>query len=204
MEIRLARPDDRGPIAELMYSSGPALYDFVYQTPKHASLDYIAMEFASGQGFCGWQNVTVAVQDGEVIATGCFFDSKAYPDLVKGSLRNLFRFFGPLRALPALRRAGHISSVMKPPRPGELYLSNFGVSPALRGSGIGSAIITQQIAAARALGYQTFALDVADSNPRAEALYGRHGLKVVKQKTFSGQREGMVIPNARKMELALT
>jgi len=203
MDIRCARKDDKGDIAELMYSAGKELYDFIYATGKASATDYIRFEYESGRGFCGHRNVTVAVQDDMVVATGCFYDGLDYTTLFAGSLANMLQFYGPVKVLPALRRAKHIGSVMAKPARDELYLSNFGVSPALRGQGIGSALINTQLAIARKKGYRVFSLDVADTNPKAEALYTRHGLSVVSVKTFTGKREGIVVPQSKKMELVL-
>ena len=54
LEIRTARADDVGPIAELMYSSGSDLYDYLYRTD---TLDFLRHEFASGKGFAGYPQV---------------------------------------------------------------------------------------------------------------------------------------------------
>lgn len=204
LEIRRAQPDDQGPIAELMYSSGPEIYDFLYKTRKRSALDFIRHEFKTGVGFCGYRNVTVAIRDGRVVGTGCFYDKQKYDRLVSGSGRNFFGFFGPLGALPVILRTRHIGSTMKPPKPGELYLANFGVDPALRSQGIGSALIKHKLAEARQQDYKIFGLDVAVTNPRGQALYTRLGLQVKKQKTFSGNDpRNPLVPDCRKMELAL-
>lgn len=201
MDIRRARKDDKGDIAGLMYSAGKELYDFIYATDKASATDYIRFEYASGRGFCGYHNVTVAVQDDTVVATGCFYDGLDYITLFAGTLANMLQFYGPAKVLPVLRRAKHIGSVMAKPARDELYLSNFGVSPALRGQGIGSALINSQVTIARKKGYRLFSLDVADTNPKAEALYARLGLNVVSAKRFTGKREGIVVPSCKKMEL---
>lgn len=198
LEIRPARPEDQGPIAELMYSSGPEIYDFLYH---EQALDFIRYEFARGDGICGWRNLTVAVQGGKVVGTSCFYDKATYGTLAMGTARNFFGFFGVLGALPVLWRSRHTSSVMKPPRTGELYLANFGVDPACRSQGIGSAIIHRKIQEARTLGYRLFGLDVAVTNPRGQALYTRLGLQVIREKPFSG--DDPKVPSCRKMELAL-
>lgn len=203
MNIRASQPADINDVAELMYSAGPELYDFIYSTPHKKPLDYIRFEFKSGRGFCGHQNVTVAEVDGRAVATGCFYDGRMYASLLKGTLANMFKFYGPIRAWTPLIRANHTKSVMHPPRPDELYLSNFGVAPSLRGSGIGTALMKSKIETAKAAGYRKFSLDVADTNPRAEQLYRRLGLDCVKQKAFSGKRPGISVPNVKKMELKL-
>lgn len=203
MEIRAARATDDMGLVSLIYSAGPELYDFIYKTPQHSAKDYIAYEFQSGRGFCGHANVTVAVQDGAVVGTGCFYDAKQYGRLTLGTALNMFKFYGPIHIWPVLLRSGHIGSVMKKPRKGELYLSNFGVAPAQRSTGVGSTVINTKVAEAKTRGYKVFGLDVADTNPRAEMLYRKLGLQMVEFKKFSGQRVGMQIPNSKKLELPL-
>jgi ribosomal protein S18 acetylase RimI-like enzyme len=204
MKIRAARADDPpAGIAELIYSAGPAIYDFIYATRDSSALAYIRHEFASGRGFTGHRNVTVADKEGQVVATGCFYDGKAYNTLMMGSLGNMFRFYGPIKVWPVLLRAHQVESIIAKPVAGELYLSNFGVAPTERGTGIGSAMIQLKVAQARQAGHRIFSLDVADNNPRAEALYARLGLKVTQFKLFSGHRAGISVPNAKKMELVL-
>lgn len=197
--VRKARPDDTGPIAELIYSSGMDVYDYLY---GDQAIEYLRYEFASGQGLAGYRNVTVAVDDNEeVVGTGCFFDAKHYPELIEGGMKNLPAFFGDEQVKPVLMRLLNTRSVMKPPREGEVYLSNFGVSPSVRSQGIGSLMINTVLEQARADGFSVFGLDVSSENPRGQALYERLGLKVVEEKIFSDAHAG--VPAARKMELAL-
>jgi len=198
LEIRTARADDVGPIAELMYSSGSDLYDYLYRTD---TLDFLRHEFASGKGFAGYPQVTVAIQQGEVVGTGCFYDRKHYEHLLQGTIKNMTAYFGYLGVVPVMLRSRHLKSVMRAPKPGELYLSNFGVSPRCRSQGIGTRMIQHKLSQAREQGYELFGLDVSVANPRGQALYSRLGLKVVKEKSFSNPRAG--VSSARKMELGL-
>jgi len=201
LDIRQAHKDDKGPLAELMYSSGSDLYDYLFKTKNHSALEFIQFEFDSGIGFCGYKNVTVAVENDVVGGTACFYDGKAYKRLVSGTVKNVFKFYGPIKSLPIMNKMKHSSSLLKEPRPDELYLSNFGVSPALRGKGVGSLMIESKRAEAKKNAYRIFSLDVAESNPRAEALYSRLGYEVVANKTFSGKDNK--VSNVRKMELTL-
>lgn len=203
MQIMVATPAMQGNIAKLIYSAGPELYDFIYKTSSQQAQDFIQFEFESGEGFCGHRNVTVALIDGQVVATGCFYDGKTYAELTLGTLKNMFRFYGRLKSWPVLLRTRHIESVMQKPQSNELYLSNFAVEPSLRSSGIGKAMLAHKIAEARTHHYQLFSLDVADNNPRAQLLYERMGLKAAELKHFTGQRQGIQVPNAIKMEMML-
>lgn len=198
VEIREALPGDQGPIVELIYSSGPELYDFLYKKKAKKLLQF---EFQSGYGFAGYKNVTVAILDDKVVGTGCFFGQSEYNALVKGTVGNVSRYCGKICSIPVLMRSRHMGSVMHPPKQGELYLSNFGVDPQYRGMGIGSKMIQHKLAEAREQGYETFGLDVSAQNPRGQALYERLGLKVLKEKVFPLKKAG--VPDSRKMELTL-
>jgi len=204
MKIRTALIEDAPFIASLIYSAGPELYDFLYQTAECDSKEFIEFEFRSGQGFCGYPSVTVAVLDGIVVGAGCFFDGEDFKMLTHGAVTNVLSFYGQVGAWPVLERMKHVESVMKPPPRGELYLSNFGVNPDNRGQGIGRTMIAKKLEEARVKGYTVFGLDVAVTNTRAESLYKRLGLNFVEQKRFSGKREGYAVPDARKLELDLT
>ncbi|WP_439135380.1 GNAT family N-acetyltransferase [Pseudomaricurvus sp.] len=197
--VRKAKPDDKGAIAELIYSSGTDVYDYLY---GDKALEYLRYEFASGQGLAGYRNVTVAVaEDEEVVGAGCFYGADRYPELIEGSVANMTAFFGEENVMPVLLRSSHAGSVMKPPREGEVYLSNFGVSPSVRSQGVGSQMIQSALARAKAEGFRVFGLDVSTENPRGQALYERLGLKVVDEKSFSDKEAG--VSSARKMEMAI-
>ena len=199
--IRQARPDDRGPLAEMMYSAGPEMYDFAFRSSSKTALGYIRYEFLAGGGFCGYRHLTVAVEDNLVVATACFFDRRIYDRLSCGAVANIFRFYGPVGALPVLKRMIHLGSIMTRPEEGELYLSNLGVRRARWGRGIGSALIKMKRRVAQTGGYRKLSLDVADNNPRAAELYRRLGFRVTGRKVFSGAAAGF--PVYHKMELTL-
>ena len=201
MEIRTAKPDDKGNVDELMYSSGIELYDFIFNTSDKGTIEFIRYEFNSGQGFCGYNNVTVAIKDDNVIATGCFYDGKIFNQLSLGTLKNIFGFYGFIKAWPVLARTRHIGRVMRTPRKNEIYLSNFGVSTEHQGTGIGSKLMENRRLKAKEDGYKTLSLDVADNNPRAESLYRRLGFTLSREKVFPIDGKG--IPKTKEMVMEL-
>ena len=110
------------------------------------------------------------------------------------------RYYG-LKTIPRAVRAMDSTRLMQAPKRDELYLANFGVSPELRGTGIGSKIIKHKIAEAKDQGYRLMSLDVSTQNPKAEALYQRLGFVVTKTKSMKG-RDGKQYA-CKKMELFL-
>jgi ribosomal protein S18 acetylase RimI-like enzyme len=201
MEIRQARADDKGPLADIMYPAGRELYDFAFNLGDLTALDYIRFEYHAGGGFCGHRNLTVAFEENHVVGTVGLYDRQSYGRLSRGAMGNVFRFYGWVKAWTILRRMSHVGSIVSKPDPGELYLSNLGVHRARRSRGIGSALIELKRQEARARGYRKLALDVAETNPRATKLYRRIGFEVTGKKVFTGARTGF--PEYNKMELPL-
>jgi hypothetical protein len=69
--FRAATSDDMADTVPLIYSSGPAAFDFVFSVPGRASaLDFLRHAFLDGAGEFGFRNHVVGVQDGAVIAAG--------------------------------------------------------------------------------------------------------------------------------------
>lgn len=200
IEIRAAKHSEQGNVAELMYSSGADMYDYVYTTPTKHALDYIRYELPTVRGMCSHKLLTVAEHNGKVVATGTFYDRQQYKQMSNSATVNLLRFYG-IRVLPRILRALDSMKLMRPPKPDELYLANFGVAPELRGMGIGSKLLKHKIAQAQQQGYRIVSLDVSTKNPKAEALYDRLGFAVTKSKAITG-RDGKEYA-CKKMELFL-
>ncbi len=196
--IRSARADDRGPIAELMFSSAVDLYSYLYED---RALDFLRYEFASGIGIAGYPNVTVAVLNDDVVGVGCFYDLAQCQKFRQESFENLQRFFRSDELPAVFERFRPLREYVQPPGEGELYLANFGVAPSLRSQGIGAQMLQQKIAWAKANGYTVFGLDVSVRNPRGQALYSRMGLSIKREINFP--LASADLPAARKMELLL-
>ncbi|MFE7094893.1 GNAT family N-acetyltransferase [Streptomyces erythrochromogenes] len=97
--------------------------------------------------------------------------------LTGGGVRDVLRTYGPLRGLP---RLALLALLERTPEPGELVMDGIAVDPAHRGAGIGSLLLTEIAAVAAEHGCSRVRLDVIDANPRARALYERHGFSAVR------------------------
>jgi ribosomal protein S18 acetylase RimI-like enzyme len=204
MKIREANKSDSSKlIAQLMYNSGKEICDFLHKGNNMSSISFLEYEFKSGNGFGGYKNVTIVEKNNELIAIGSFYDGKKYNKLLQGSLVNLFKYYGLIKVWAVLARANHTSSILKKPKKDELYVSGLSVPQEKRGQGIGTILIKNKIAFAKTNGYNTFSLDVATNNIKAEKLYSKLGFIIKEEKIFSGKRNGFIIPNLRKMELPL-
>lgn len=93
--------------------------------------------------------------------------------------------FGIFRLLPRLRARERLN--MK--RPDNAYhISELHVDQALRGQGIGGALLDYAEQQARAGGHVKMSLETTTSNP-ARRLYERHGFRIVDQRTDPKYKE---------------
>ncbi|WKV70731.1 GNAT family N-acetyltransferase [Streptomyces sp. PCS3-D2] len=97
--------------------------------------------------------------------------------LTGGGLREVLGSYGPFRGLP---RLAVLALLERTPEPGELVMDGIAVDPAHRGTGIGSRLLTEVAALAAEHRCTRVRLDVIDVNPRARALYERHGFSAVR------------------------
>ncbi|MFJ9551339.1 GNAT family N-acetyltransferase [Streptomyces erythrochromogenes] len=97
--------------------------------------------------------------------------------LTGGGVREVLRVYGLFRGLP---RLAVLALLERTPEPGELVMDGIAVDPAHRGAGIGSLLLTEIAAVAAEHGCSRVRLDVIDVNPRARALYERHGFSAVR------------------------
>jgi ribosomal protein S18 acetylase RimI-like enzyme len=97
--------------------------------------------------------------------------------LTGGRVRDVLSTYGLLRGLP---RLALLALLERTPAPGELVMDGIAVDPAHRGAGIGGLLIDEIAAVAAENGCRRIRLDVIDVNPRARALYERHGFTAVR------------------------
>ncbi len=201
LRFRTARPEDADVAVELMYSAGPQAFEYGFSSPGQSARMFLRHCFESGRGLFGCQNHTVVEARGEVLAIGSFYSDQMYPALNRMLVWQMLQFF-PLSAWPrVLYRGLQLQKLLPAPGRRSLYVANLGVLPSQRGRGIGEALLRRQHAQARQQGLHTCALDVASSNPRAQALYERLGYVQQSEQRFTGPQN--LVPDARRLVLPL-
>ncbi|MFI6642793.1 GNAT family N-acetyltransferase [Streptomyces sp. NPDC050504] len=116
----------------------------------------------------------VALVDGEVAGVAGFqLDGRG---LTGGTAGDVLRAYGRLRGLP---RVAVLALFERDPVPGELVMDGIAVAPEHRGKGIGGLLLREIAAVAAEHARERVRLDVIDVNPRARALYERHGFVAV-------------------------
>jgi len=114
--------------------------------------------------------------DGRLVGVAGF--RSAAGSFVSLSPHLLRRFYGPLGSvwrIAALRLLGVDTDNDR------FLIDGLSVAPDFRSQGIGRALLDELAIFARAEGYRAMRLDVAESNPRARALYERCGFRHVQR-----------------------
>jgi ribosomal protein S18 acetylase RimI-like enzyme len=179
LTFRAASPADVADAVPLIYSSGPAAFDYVFDCggPRGAQ-EFLRFAFAQGGGEFGWRNHRVVEMEGQVVAAAAAFDSRAVLGFTIAGALQILRFYGPIRAWGVLVRGLRTEAIIRPPRAQEYYLGHVGVRPELRGHGIGAHFMRNLLERLDVNRHRCAVLDVAVTNPRAQLLYERLGFAV--------------------------
>jgi len=202
--FRPASPGDAADVVPLIYSSGPAAFDYVFTLPGRVSaLEFLHRAFVDGAGEFGFRNHVVGVADGAV-AVGAAWSGDANLAFTLAAARQILGCYGPLAGPGVMARGLRVESLIPPPSRSCCYIAHLGVRRELRSQGVGEALIRHLIARGRARGSSTAALDVASTNPRAQALYDRIGFVVARERTSRLTNAAAPVPSHRRMELRLS
>ncbi|MGA4956515.1 GNAT family N-acetyltransferase [Streptomyces lavendulocolor] len=136
--------------------------------PPEAGRRFIAAHLWHDRG------VTALIGDRVVGVAGYRLGDRA---LTGGSVKDVLTEYGPLRGLP---RLALLALFEREPAEGELVMDGIAVDAAHRGAGIGGLLLKEIAAVAADHGCHRIRLDVIDANPRAKALYERHGFAPVR------------------------
>lgn len=204
LRFRPAAPEDATAAVPLIYSSGPAAFDYVFAAGEGRDApSFLQHCFVDGAGEFGWRNHWVGIADERVIAVGAGYGADTKWTFMLAAARQILAHYGLRQGSAVIARGLRVESVIRPPEGDMLYLAHLAVVPELRGHGVGRALIDQLVGVAREAGRRRAALDVAASNPRAEALYRRAGFKVVSERRSHLANAQARVPDHRRMELVV-
>jgi ribosomal protein S18 acetylase RimI-like enzyme len=202
--FRAAEASDAAQAVPLIYSSGPAAFDYVFSHDRPGqALRFLRFAFEAGGGEFGYRNHRVALRDGAVVAAGAAWDGRATLRFTLAAAAQILRFYGPWRAFGVIVRGLRTEAVIRPPGADEFYVAHLGVRDGLRGRGIGERLTRELLGGADPRRHRVAALDVAVTNPRAEALYARLGFGVGALRHSTLRSRFHAVVDHRRMSLPL-
>ena len=199
LTFRAATPADVADAVPLIYSSGPAAFDYVFNIGgRRGAQEFLRFAYLQGGGEFGWRNHRVAEIGGRVAAAGAAFDGRAVLHFTITGALQILRFYGPIHAWGVMVRGLRVEAIIRPPRAEEYYLCHVGVREELRGHGIGARFMRNLLEGLDADRHRCATLDVAVTNPRAQLLYERLGFVVsALRKSALQSRRGRVADHYR-------
>jgi ribosomal protein S18 acetylase RimI-like enzyme len=201
IRFRAASPRDAEAAVPLIYSSGPTALDYVFAVPGRSDAQgFLRRAFVDGAGEFGWRNHLVGELEGVVVAVGAGYGGETALAFTLAAARQILAHYGPRHAAGVIMRGLRTERVIPPPSRGMHYLAHLGVAPALRGGGIGRALIDELVRRGERAGRRRMVLDVSVGNPRAQALYERLGFVATGERASSLANARGAVPGHRRME----
>jgi len=177
--FRAASRADVADAVPLIYSSGPAAFDYVFNTGGSRDAQaFLRFAYLKGGGEFGWRAHRIAETGGQIAAVGAAFDGRTVTRFTIAGAFQIWGFYGPIRAWGVMVRGLRVEAIIRPPHVREYYLCHLGVRDEMRGHGIGARFMRHLLEGLDAKHHRCAALDVAVSNPRAKLLYERLGFEV--------------------------
>lgn len=175
--IRKAIGKEATKIAPLLFSAmGEVICQFIGVNDKLAALDFMGKLISMPENQYSFENCTVVEMNGRIVAVTLVYDGSALRELrvpVAGLVLEMFgRDFYPEDETCD----------------GEMYLDCIGVSPEVRGLGIGTLLLKSLIDVHVIGSNKILGLLVEPGNAIAKGLYSKLGFQVVGQKMLAGKQ----------------
>jgi len=184
INFRRCTAEDVTVAVPLIYSSGPAAFNYVFCT-QHANeaQDFLRDAFIAGDSEFGYKQHYAMVLDGKVVGIGGIKTAAQSLSFSFAAFKAIWRFYGFKRTWGVVLRGLRTEAVICPPKSGVGMIYELGVAPEHRNKGLGRQLIAYLLDQIKRQNLPIAALDVAVSNPKAQRLYERLGFIAKKQRS---------------------
>jgi ribosomal protein S18 acetylase RimI-like enzyme len=198
IDFKPSTPDQAKELVPLIYSSGPAAFDYVFRTNKHQAIDFLAFAFLKEKGEFSYRNHTTVKLNDEIAGVGSVFCGKEMPSFTLAAVLQIVSFY-KWQAPGVLFRGLQVENLIKPPQKHEYAIAHLGIKENYRGKGIGSQLIDYLLQHSKITTETTAVLDVTIINPAIE-LYRKKGFAVVKESFSKLENQYPKVPHHFRME----
>jgi ribosomal protein S18 acetylase RimI-like enzyme len=173
--VRRAGPDDREAVVALLYETSTGMYD-MYAGNRGAARRVLTAAYSRAGNTASQEIVSVAEIDGVIAGAIGFFPVLEGDPRARSFLRLTLSRTPPWR-WPRALRVFRLGGRLTPPAPADaMYVDALATSPSFRRRGVATALLAVAEEEARRLGLPQLALDTADRNKGAQALYESFGM----------------------------
>ncbi len=178
LTFRQAKIDDIDKAVPLIYSSGPASWEYVFgSNRKGSAINFLKFAFRKGYSQFGANNHIVGTIDGQVVACATYFSKNVQIKYLIQNLICILQYFPISEIFSVMIRGLKIEHVIKPPKKNSHCIAHVGVDPRYRGKGLGQQLMEHFIQLGINLQRNQAELDVAVNNRNAYRLYKRLGFE---------------------------
>jgi ribosomal protein S18 acetylase RimI-like enzyme len=174
--IRPARPDESAVVATLLYETAGGMYD-LFAGGRERAARILRAAYARDGNSASRETIVLAELDGAVAGAMAAFPVAEGDARAKAFLRVSLVRTPPWR-WPRTLRVFRMGGELTPPAPGDaLYVDALATHPDFRRRGVATALLRAAESQARASALNAVALDTAESNATAQALYESFGFE---------------------------
>ncbi|MEO6025839.1 MAG: GNAT family N-acetyltransferase [Candidatus Binatia bacterium] len=182
IELTAGTPDQAARIAELVWSTGPASYSYIFGARERFDR-FVGRAWQTAESYFGHTEATVALRGGEVVGVEIGFDGarnyRTRANMTPVGAGLIADGTVSTEDLIGVLERAEKASYLNPYVPDSAYyVLALAVMPDLRGSGLGARLLRNAFERGRRGGCAVLHLDVLSDNP-AVGFYRAHGLVTV-------------------------
>ena len=173
--IRHARADEADTVADLLYETAGGMYD-LFTGGRDRAARVLRAAYARDGNPASRETVSLAELDGRIAGAMAAFPVLEGDDRSRAFLRLTLARTPPWR-WPRTLRVFRLGGRLTPPAPADaMYVDALATHPDFRRRGVATALLETAERRARAAGLRALALDTAETNSAAQALYEGFGM----------------------------
>ncbi len=194
-----AHPDEVVLATFLIYSSGPAAFEFVFQNEKYKALDFLRYAFIKKGGEFSYDNHHSLYYKNEMVGIGSAFNGESASNFKFWDGLRILKFYG-FNSFGVVSHGLSIEKLIKLPKSSNTALAHLGIKKEFRGKGFGTFLINE-LMKTQSSNTKKFVLDVSEENPRAKELYTNLGFIVTSKNISNLKSKYSSVPNHFRMEM---
>ena len=183
IQFRACQASDVNEVIPLMYSAGPDAFRYVFSVDyRDQVIDFLYYAFCQGEGEFGYKGHQVALIDNQIVALVGRRSFKNNLSYTITAIKQIFSFYGAFKGFKVILAGLRFEAIVTPPAKDVICLHNLAVVDGQQGKGIGRQVIKHFIDQEQLKYTAIICLAVAETNPKAKALYQRLGFAVKYQR----------------------
>lgn len=192
-----ARPRDADALAQLVYATGPYVFDYLYAREPEL-LRFLAHQLAHERGVFGLRHATAAYDGDRLVGVELGFDRASRDDDFPETGRLLREILRPEQFRHLVAASRQLERLFPPLVDGVYYVQNLSVVPDVRGHRVGEILLANAFERAARAGYGSVQLDVSMTN-RARRFYDRQGMELLEEIRDADLERESGIPGQHRM-----